>query len=194
MTLFLLPVTALAKDAPSLKQGFGKVKWGMNREEVISAYQVVLKNPLTPEPGGIWAFEGPSQGELTVSGEALGEKDIRSVSFGIHKKYGLVIAHIRFNNANDPGFVDKLLPKWTARLGQPKERLPGPKVVWIVGDTHIELTYHTVSPRHPTPSDHLAIVHWNIPLMEKVELEKPEIPFIPDVEKLQPMPKQHQKK
>lgn len=192
--LFFMVSVAQAADAPSLKKGFGKVKWGMSFDEVLSAYQVVLKNPLTPKPEGIWAFKGPSKGELTVSGEALGEKDIRSVSFGIHKKYGLVIAHIRFNNTNDPSFLDKLLPKWTARLGQPQERLPGPKVIWTVGDTHIELTYHTVSPRHPTPSDHLAIVNWNIPLMEKVELDKPEIPFLPDVEKLGPMPKPHQKK
>ncbi len=200
-TLFLslfffmaLPENAIAKEAPSLLKGFGKVTWGMSLEEVIAAYQVVLKMPKRADPGGIWAFEGPADGELTVSGEALGEADIRSVSFGIHPKYGLSIAHIRFKDANDPNYVEKLLPKWTARLGPPKEQLPGPKVIWRAGDTHIELTYHTVSPRHPTPSDHLAIVNWHIPLMEKIEAERPDEPMLPDVEKLAPMRRRHREK
>lgn len=180
-----------AKETPSLLNGFGKAAWGMSMGEVVQAYQVVFKMPERTDPGGVWAFQGPAEGELTVSGEALGEADIRSVSFGIHAKYGLAIVHIRFKDANDPKFVEQLLPKWMARLGPPKEQLPGPKVIWTVGETHIELTYHTVSPRHPTPSDHLAIVNWHIPLMEKIEAEKPGEPLLPDVEKLAPTRRLH---
>ncbi len=194
LVFFTLPSISEAKEAPSLLKGFGKVTWGMNMEEVVAAYQIAFKMPQHSHAGGIWAFEGPADGELTVSGEALGEADIRSVSFGIHPKYGLSITHIRFKDANDPDFVDQLLPKWTKRLGPPKERLPGPRVLWRVGDTHIELTYHTVSVRHPTPSDHLAIVNWDIPLMEKIEAEKPDEPILPDVEKLAPMLRQHREK
>lgn len=188
---FFFLQAAEAKEAPSLKAGFGKVTWGMTLEEVVSAYQIVMLMPKTRDPGGVWAFEGPSDGELTVSGEALGEADIRSVSFGIHPKYGLAIVHTRFKDANDPNFVEKLLPKWTARLGKPKAQLPGPKVIWEIGETHIELTYHTVSRKHPSPSDHLAIVNWNIPLLEKIQTEKSETPFMPDVERLRPMQRPH---
>ncbi len=196
VVLILLPVffalnPAVAKEAPSLKTGFGKVTWGMSLEEVVSAYNVVMKMPERRDPGGIWAFEGPSDGELTVSGEALGEADIRSVSFGIHPKYGLTIVHTRFKDANDPNFVDKLLPKWTARLGKPKAQLRGPKVIWEIGETYIELTYHTVSRKHPSPSDHLAIVNWNMPRLEKIQNEKSEKPFMPDVERLRPMRRPH---
>lgn len=182
---------AEAKEAPSLKTGFGKVTWGMSLEEVISAYQIVMLMPKSRDPGGIWAFEGPSDGELTVSGEALGEADIRSVSFGIHPKYGLSIVHTRFKDANDPKFVDRLLPKWTARLGKPKAQLRGPRVIWEIGETYLELTYHTVSRKHPSPSDHLAIVNWNIPRLKKIQTEKSEKPFMPDVERLRPMRRPH---
>ncbi len=188
--LFVLN-TAAAKEAPSLKTGFGKVTWGMSLEEVVSAYQITMKMPQRTDPGGIWAFKGPSDGELTVSGEALGEVDIRSVSFGIHEKYGLSIVHTRFRDANDPKFVEKLLPKWTARLGKPKAQLRGPKVIWEIGETYIELTYHTVSRKHPSPSDHLAIVNWDMPRLEKIQNEKPEEPFMPDVERLRPMRRPH---
>ncbi|GEM_PF-1927499 len=180
-----------AKEAPSLKAGFGKVTWGMSADEVIAAYEIVMKMPERADPGGIWAYEGPSDGELTVSGEALGEADIRSVSFGIHEKYGLSIVHIRFKDANDPDFVQKLLPKWTARLGKPKAQLRGPKVIWEIDETYIELTYHTVSPRHPSPSDHLAIVNWHMPSLEKIQTGKSEKPFMPDVERLRPMQRPH---
>lgn len=186
---FLNP--AAAKEAPSLKAGFGKVSWGMNMAEVIAAYEIVMQMPKNRDPGGIWAYEGPSDGELTVSGEALGEVDIRSVSFGIHEKYGLSIVHIRFKDANDPDYVEKLLPKWTARLGKPKAQLRGPKVIWEVGETYIELTYHKVSPKHPSPSDHLAIVNWSMPRLEKIQTEKSEKPFMPDVERLRPMRRPH---
>lgn len=182
---------AEAKDAPSLKEGFGKVTWGMSLEEVLSAYQIVMQLPQRRDPGGVWAFEGPSDNELTVSGEALGEADIRSVSFGIHPKYGLSITHIRFKDANDPKFVDRLLPKWTARLGKPKAQLRGPKVIWEIGETYIELTYHTVSRKHPSPSDHLAIVSWHMPSLEKIQSERSETPFMPDVDRLRPMRRPH---
>lgn len=182
---------AVAKEAPSLKTGFGKVTWGMSLEEVVGAYNIVMKMPERRDPGGIWAFEGPSDGELTVSGEALGEADIRSVSFGIHPEYGLAIVHTRFRDANDPKFVDKLLPKWTARLGKPKAQLRGPKVIWEIGETYIELTYHTVSRKHPSPSDHLAIVNWDMPRLDKIQNENSEKPFMPDVERLRPMRRPH---
>ncbi|MFQ5580730.1 MAG: hypothetical protein ACE5FZ_08960 [Nitrospiria bacterium] len=166
----------------------------MSWEEVIKAYQVKLLPPKSADPGGIWAIRGPAPGELTVSGEALGEPDIRSVSFGIHEKWGLVIAHVRFKNANDPSHVEKLLPKWTAEFGVPKEKRPGPKIIWEDSETHIELTYHTVSLRHPTPSDHLAIVSWSIPLMNKLDDQETGRRHTPDVEKLEPMKELHKKK
>lgn len=188
----------LSHSAPSegvtLPGGFGKTVWGMSWEEVITTYQVKLVPPKSADPGGIWAIQGPAPGELTVSGEALGEPEVRSVSFGIHPKWGLVIAHVRFKNTNDPSHVEKLLPKWTAEYGAPKEKRPGPKVIWEDDETHIELTYHTVSLRHPTPSDHLAIVLWSIPLMDKLDDQETGLQHVPDVEKLEPMQELHKKK
>ncbi len=188
--LFFLGAAAAAENT-SLINGFGKTSWGMTQEEIISIYQIVLAPPRSADPGGVWAFVGPAPGELTVSGEALGDQEIRSVSFGIHPKLGLAIAHIRFRDTNDPEFVEKLLPKWMGRLGEPKARFPGPKVVWEKESTHIELTYHTVSPRHPSPTDHLAIVLWNIPLMKKIESEMTGEAALPDVEKLRQMQQPH---
>ena len=185
---------ARGEEASSLTPGFGKVRWGMTNEAIIDAYHIVLKMPDRADPVGEWAFFGPAPGELTVSGEALGEPEIRSVSFGVHPKWGLAIAHVRFRDTNDPGYVEKLLPKWIARFGAPKARRPGPKIIWEDGTTHVELTYHTVSPRHPSPTDHLAIVLWSIPLMKKIEAEGMGPVTRPDVEKLEPMKEPHKKK
>lgn len=181
-------------DAAPLSSGFGKATWGMTEKEIIAVYQIVLEPPKSADPGGVWAFVGPAPGELTVSGEALEESEIRSVSFGIHPKWGLAIVHVRFKDTNDPNYVEKLLPKWTSRFGPPKARKPGPKIIWEDEQTHVELTYHTVSPRHPSPTDHLAIVLWSIPLMEKIEAEETEPAPQPDVEKLEPMKELHKKK
>lgn len=178
----------------ALPEGFGKATWGMTKEQILSAYRISIDPPEIIRTEGVWAIEGPAAGELTVSGEALGEKDIRSVSFGIHPKLGLVIIHIRFKDKNSPSHVKSLIPKWTAQYGPPKEQLPGPTIIWEDQTTHIELTYHTVSPRHPTPSDHMAIVLWSIPLVDKTEHEKIELPQIPDVEKLDPMRQPHLEK
>ncbi len=193
IALYILGLQAGAAEAASLAEGFGKARWGMSEEEVLSVYGVVLAQPKRADPSGVWAVSGPAEGELTVSGEALGEPEVRSVSFGIHPKWGLAIIHVRFNDTNDPGYVEKQLPKWEARFGPPNERKPGPKIIWEDAASHVELTYHTVSPRHPTPSDHLAIVLWSIPLMEKIEAEGIE-PRLPDVEMLAPMPAPHKEK
>lgn len=192
--LLLVLSQAAPSEGVGLPDGFGKTRWGMSLDEVITTYQVKLIPPKSADPGGIWAVEGPAPGELTVSGEALGEPEVRSVSFGIHPKWGLVIAHVRFKNTNDPTYVEKLLPKWTAAYGAPKEQRPGPKVIWEDAETHIELTYHTVSLRHPTPSDHLAIVLWSIPLMEKLDTQETGREHTPDVEKLEPMKELHKEK
>ncbi len=194
MGLFLALSHTTFTEAGTLPDGFGKTTWGMSFEEVISVYQVKLLPPKSADPGGIWAIRGPAPGELTVSGEALGEPEVRSVSFGIHQKWGLVIVHVRFKNTNDPSHVEKLLPKWTAEYGPPKEKRPGPKVIWEDTETHVELTYHTVSLRHPTPSDHLAIVLWNIPMMDKLDAQETGGRHTPDVEKLEPMKELHKKK
>jgi len=190
IVLFWMGLQSGAAGAASLAEGFGKARWGMSEEDVLSNYGITLKPPERSDPGGVWAVSGPAEGELTVSGEALGEPEVRSVSFGIHPRWGLAIIHVRFNDTNDPGALDILLPKWTARFGPPKERKPGPKVIWEDAESHVELTYHTVSPRHPTPSDHLAIVLWSIPLMDKIEAEEREH-RLPDVEMLAPMPAPH---
>jgi hypothetical protein len=179
-------------EAVSLPAGFGKAAWGMTKQEIISSYQIVMVPPKSEAAEGIWAVEGPAPGELTVSGEAIGEKDVRSVSFGIHPALGLSLIHIRFKDTNSPSHLQTLIPQWTARYGPPKEKLPGPRVVWEDPTTHIELSYHTVSPRHPTSSDHLAIVLWSIPRMEKIETEGNL--QLPDVEKLNPMLAPHKEK
>lgn len=182
-----------AAGANSLPGGFGKARWGMTQQELMAAYQIKLLPPKRLDDTGPWAIQGPAPGELTVSGAALGESDIRTVSLGFHPEWGLTIIHIRFRDANKPGEVETLLPKWTGAYGKPKELLPGPKVIWEDGVTHIEMTYHTVSPRHPTPSDHVALVLWNIPLMDKITATE-EAPSIPDVEKLVPMQEPHLEK
>jgi hypothetical protein len=176
-------------EGASLPGGFGKTVWGMTRAEIISTYRIVIAPPKDEDAEGIWAVDGPAPGELTVSGEAIGEKEVRSVSFGVHPKLGLSLIHVRFKDTNSPTHLQTLIPKWTTLYGPPKEKLPGPRIVWEDLKTHIELTYHTVSPRHPTSSDHLAIVLWSIPLMEKIEGEH-EV-HIPDVEKLNPMLEPH---
>jgi len=181
-------------EAATLSPGFGKARWGMTEQEIIEAYGIVLALPKSADPGGVWAFTGPAPGELTVSGEALGEPEVRSVSFGIHPKWGLALAHVRFKDTNNPNYVEKLLPKWIARFGRPKAKKPGPKIIWEDESSHVELTYHTVSPRHPSPTDHLAIVLWSIPLMEKIEAEQTAPLTAPDVEKLEPMKVPHKKK
>lgn len=181
-------------EAASPITGFGKSAWGMTHEEILSAHQVVLKSPTSNDASGIWAIIGPAPEELTISGEALGEMDIRSVSYGVHPIWGLAIIHVRFKDANDPDYVEKQLPKWTARFGEPTSKKPGPKIIWEDAQTHIELTYHTVSLRHPTPADHLAIVLWSKPLMAKIESEEIDPSKRPDVEKLEPMKELHKKK
>lgn len=178
--------------AAALPTGFGKAAWGMTKEEIISSYQIVIAPPKSEAAEGIWAVEGPAPGELTVSGEAIGEKEVRSVSFGVHPKHGLSLIHIRFKDTNSPTHLQTLIPKWTSRYGPPTEQLPGPRVVWEDPTTHIELSYHTVSPRHPTSSDHLAIVLWSISRMEKITAEGEE--HLPDVEKLNPMRELHKEK
>lgn len=189
--VFFLSAGARA-EGESLPTGFGKATWGMTKQEIFSSYQIVLASPKSEEAEGVWAVEGPAPGELTVSGEAIGEKEVRSVSFGIHPTLGLSLIHVRFKDTNSPTSLQTLIPKWTARYGPPKEKLPGPRVVWEDPVTHIELTYHTVSPRHPTSSDHLAIVLWSIPRMEKIEAEANV--QLPDVEKLDPMRVPHKEK
>jgi len=174
----------------ALPSGFGKATWGMTQPEFMSIYQVQLSPPKHMNDTGPWAVQGPAPGELTVSGGALGEPDIRSVSLGFHPKFGLTIIHVRFRDTNNPGELEALLPKWAGGYGKPKEQRPGPTVIWEDEKTHIELTYHTVSPRHPTPSDHMALVLWSIPLMEKIEASG-EAPHVPDVEKLVPMEEPH---
>jgi hypothetical protein len=173
----------------SLPKGFGKAAWGMTEQEIVASYKLAMVPPKGEDAEGIWAVEGPAPGELTVSGEALGEKEVRSVSFGIHPKLGLSLIHIRFKDTNSPTHLQTLIPKWTARYGPPTQQLPGPRIVWEDPITHVELTYHTVSPRHPTSSDHLAIVLWSIPLMERIEGEGEA--HVPDVEKLRPMEEPH---
>lgn len=192
IVLFLAPVH-LARAASPVT-GFGKSSWGMNKDEILSAHQVILKSPTSSDASGIWAIEGPAPGELTISGEALGEPDVRSVSYGVHPKWGLAIIHVRFKETNDPGHVEKQLPLWSARFGEPTERKPGPKIIWEDEQTHIELTYHTVSLRHPTPADHLAIVLWSKTLMAKIEAEGIDTTRQPDVEKLEPMKQPHKEK
>ncbi len=188
----IVALDAKAETAP-LAAGFGKATWGMTLDEIVSVYRIQMIRPKSAVAEGIWAVAGPAPGELTVSGEALGEAEVRSVSFGIHPNLGLAIIHVRFKDTNDPAYVDKLLPKWTARFGTPKERLPGPKIIWEDEGSHVELTYHTVSLRHPTPSDHLAIVLWSIPLMDKIEAEGMEARQ-PDVDTLEPMKELHKGK
>jgi len=185
-------LSAGGAGAEGLPSGFGKATWGMTKQEIIASYRIVLVPPKSEEAEGVWAVEGPAPGELTVSGEAIGEKEVRSVSFGVHPMLGLSLIHIRFKDTNSPTFLQTLIPKWTARYGPPKEKLPGPRVVWEDVATHIELTYHTVSPRHPTSSDHMAIVLWSIPRMEKIEAEANV--QLPDVEKLDPMRVPHKEK
>jgi len=191
LLLFFFPFSAV--QAASLSPGFGKTRWGMTEQEIVAAYNIVLAPPKSADPGGVWAFVGPAPGELTVSGEALEEPEVRSVSFGIHRKWGLAITHVRFKNTNDPKFVEKLLPKWITHFGTPKAKKPGPKIIWEDSETHVELTYHTVSPRHPSPTDHLAIVLWSIPLMDKIDAEQAGPLTFPDVEKLAPMQELHKK-
>lgn len=186
--LFLLAAGVEAEAA--LPSGFGKATWGMTQPEFMAVYQVQLAPPKHMNDTGPWAVQGPAPGEMTVSGGALGEPDIRSVSLGFHPEFGLTIIHVRFRDTNSPGELEKLLPKWAGAYGKPKEQRPGPTIIWEDEKTHIELTYHTVSPRHPTPSDHLALVFWSIPLMEKIESTGEE-PHIPDVEKLVPLPEPH---
>lgn len=179
-------------EGATLPKGFGKAAWGMTEEEIVSSYKLAMIPPKSEDADGVWAVEGPAPGELTVSGEALGEKEVRSVSFGIHPKLGLSLIHIRFKDTNSPTHLKALIPKWTARYGPPTQELPGPRIVWEDPITHAELTYHTVSPRHPTSSDHLAILLWSIPLMEKIEGENQA--HVPDVEKLNPMREPHKEK
>ncbi|MBI3805717.1 MAG: hypothetical protein HY282_18350 [Nitrospirae bacterium] len=175
----------------ALPTGFGKARWGMTEQELLAAYDIQLSPPKRMDDTGPWAIEGPAPGELTVSGTAFGEPNVRSISLGFHPEWGLTIIHVRFRDANKPGEIETLLPKWTGSYGKPKEQLPGPKVIWEDNVTHIEMTYHTVSPRHPTPSDHVALVLWNIPLMDKITAsEAPPRP--PDVETLAPV-EGHQK-
>lgn len=181
-----------AAAGSALPNGFGKAAWGMTEEQIVSSYKLVMAAPKSEEAEGVWAVEGPAPGELTVSGEALGEKEVRSVSFGVHPRWGLSLIHIRFKDTNSPTHLQTLIPKWTTRYGPPTQQLPGPRIVWEDPVTHIELTYHTVSPRHPTSSDHLAIVLWSIPLMAKIEGESEA--HVPDVEKLNPMREPHKEK
>lgn len=194
----LLFVGSAGAQPAALPAGFGKTTWGMTKEEIISIYQIVIAPPKSEAAEGVWAVEGPAPGELTVSGEAVGEKEVRSVSFGVHPKLGLSLVHVRFKDTNSPTHLQTLIPKWTARYGPPKEKLPGPRIVWEDPATHIELSYHTVSPRHPTSSDHLAIVLWSVPLMEKIEamerVEAESEAHLPDVEKLNPMRQPHKEK
>ena len=166
--LFLFQAVPAPAEGPSLPPGFGKATWGMTSQELFSVYKIALAPPKGGAAEGPWAVEGPAPGELTVSGAALGEKEVRSISFGFHPQWGLSIIHIRFKEMEAASVPETLLPKWTARYGAPKERAPGPKMIWEDGLTHIELTVHRISPRHPTPSDHLALVLWSIPLMEKI--------------------------
>lgn len=168
----LFPRLGTAASA-SLPNGFGKATWGMTKSDLIAQYRIVINPPDEPTAGGVWAVEGPAPGELTVSGEGLGEAEFRSVSFGIHPKWGLAIIHVRFKERLGGAPLDGLVAKWTSRYGPPKERVAGPKLIWEDGATHIELTYHIVSPLHPTPSDHLALVLWSIPLMDKIESQSP---------------------
>ncbi len=186
--IFLLAAGVEAEAA--LPSGFGKATWGMTQQEFMSVHKVQLAPPKQMNDAGPWAVQGPAPGELTVSGGALGEPDIRSVSLGFHPELGLTIIHVRFRDTNHPGELEKLLPKWGGPYGKPKEQRPGPTIIWEDEKTHIELTYHTVSPRHPTPSDHLALVLWSIPLMEKIEASEEEA-HIPDVEKLVPLQEPH---
>jgi len=166
---FIIPLRGYS--AGSLQKGYGRATWGMSRDEFLSVYQMVLTSPRTSTPEGVWAVEGPAPGELTVSGVAIGEEQIRSVSLGFHPKWGLSIIHIRLNKPLSPASLDTLIPLGIARYGPPQERLPGQKVVWEDGVTHIEYTIHRVSPLHSTPSDHLAIVLWSISLMSKIDGE-----------------------
>ncbi|MFY9268198.1 MAG: hypothetical protein WAO55_00445 [Candidatus Manganitrophaceae bacterium] len=190
--LFLGVEVAAGLSTISLPAGFGKARWEMTQPELVTAYRIQLTPPKRADDTGPWAVQGPAPGELTVSGTMIGEPDIRSVSFGFHPKWGLVIIHIRFRDANKPGELESLLTKWAGSYGKPKEQLSGPTVIWEDEKTHIEMTYHTVSPRHPTPSDHMALVLWSIPLMEKIEGSKEAVP-LPDVEKLAPMEAPHRK-
>lgn len=178
-------------SAAALPGGFGRVTWGMTKEEIVALYRIEMIPPKNVDAEGIWAVDGPAPGELTVSGEAIGEEEVRSVSFGIHPELGVVIIHVRFKDKDSPKHVENLLPKWTSLYGPPKERLSGPRIIWEDATTHVELTYHTVSPSHPTSSDHMAIVLWNIPLMDKIDAESEELHHVPDVEKLIPMEEPH---
>lgn len=190
ISILIFLVAGVEVEAAALPPGFGKATWGMTQQEFMSAYKIQLIPPKHMSDAGPWAVQGPAPGELTVSGGAMGEADIRSVSLGFHPEWGLTIIHVRFRDTNNPGEMERLLPKWAGSYGKPKEQLPGPTVIWENETTHIELTYHTVSPRHPTPSDHLALVLWSVPLMKKIEASGEEA-HIPDVEKLVPMEEPH---
>jgi len=169
--VFLIPLSGHAGEG-ALPNGYGKATWGMSRSEFLSAYHIVMAPPRTAGGEGAWAVEGPAPGELTVSGAAIGEEEVRSVSFGFHLKWGLTIVHVRLKEAQSSQSFEALLPREVARYGPPMSQLPGPRVIWENGITHIELTIHRVSPLHPTPSDHLALVLWSIPLRSKVETEE----------------------
>jgi hypothetical protein len=160
-----------AQASVSLPHGFGKARWEMTPPEFLKAYQLALTLPKSARPEGIWAVEGPSPGEITVSGAGLGDEAIRSASFGFHPTHGLAIIHVRFKERPSALPLEKVLPAWTDRYGPPKERQPD-KFVWEDGGTHIELTFHLVSESHPSPSDHLAIVLWSIPIREKIDAEQ----------------------
>jgi hypothetical protein len=167
----ILLVAQAAQGSVSLPPGFGKARWEMTPAQFLKAYQLALTLPKSARPEGVWAVEGPSPGEITVSGEGLGDEEIRSASFGFHPTWGLAIIHVRFKESPSGLPLEKLLPEWTDRYGPPKEKQPD-KFVWENGVTHIELTFHLVSERHPSPSDHLAMVFWSIPIREKIEAEQ----------------------
>ena len=170
LALFL-PGAARAGQG-ALPNGYGKATWGMSRAELLSAYRIVLAPPPEANGEGVWAVEGPSPGELTVSGAAIGEEEVRSVSFGFHPRWGLTIVHVRLKQAQPSQSLESWLRKEAARYGPPTAQEPGSKAAWENGTTHLELTFHRVSPLHPSPSDHLALVLWSVALRSKIEAEE----------------------
>ncbi len=175
--LILIPLILFCGSAAygrDLPQGFGKVRWGMGPAEVMKAYNLALVPPASPEGTGPWAVIGPGPDEVTASGAALGDNQLRSVSFGFHPEKGLGAVHVRFSDALRALSFPDALKKIEQQYGPPDRIESGSKAIWEDGRTHLEFTYHRVSQTKPTPKDHFALVVWDRSIADFSEEEHEE--------------------